>query len=155
MIIYCAGPISGDTTYQENYKEIITIVDQEGHSALAELNGKFKSSIPLSDKQIYTRDIKWIDSSQLMIAEISGPSLGVGFEISYALFQKKIPVLAFASIEVTKLSAMITGCNSNLLKLVRYGSTDEMKKIIRNYLKGFEPASDKKGIHFSVFKKAH
>jgi len=148
MIIYCAGPISGDTTYQENYKKIIKIVDLQGHSALAELNGKFKSSIPLSDKQIYTRDIKWIDGSQLMIAEISGPSLGVGFEIAYALFQKEIPVLALASIEVVKNSAMITGCNSNLLTVVRYSSSDEIKKIIVKYLKVFEKGSDKKGIHF-------
>ena len=154
MIIYCAGPIKGDTTYQENYREIIKIVDQAGHSALTELNGKFNSSIPLSDKQIYTRDIKWIEGSQLMIAEISGPSLGVGFEIAYALFQKKIPVLALASVEVNKISAMITGCNSNLLTIVRYSNTDEMKNIIGKYLKDFEKSSDNKGIHFSVFNKA-
>jgi hypothetical protein len=154
MIIYCAGPINGDTNYQDNYKEIIQILEQAGHSALAELNGKFNSSIPLSDSQIYTRDTKWIKGSQLMIAEISGPSLGVGFEIAYALFQKKIPVLALVSAEVEKVSAMITGCNSDLLTTIRYRDIDDMKEIIGKYLKGLEPKSDHKGVHFSVFKKA-
>lgn len=133
MIIYCAGPIKGDTTYQDNYKEIIKFISQAGHSALSELSGKFNTSIFLSDRQIYTRDIKWIEGSQLMIAEVSGPSLGVGFEVAYALFLKKIPVLALASNEV-KISAMISGCNSDLLTVVRYTNIDDMKKIIGNYL---------------------
>jgi len=86
MIIYCAGPIRGNTKYQENYSEITRIVESLGHTALSEKSTKFSSSIPLNDKQVYTRDIKWIDGSKVMIAEVSGPSLGVGFEISYALF---------------------------------------------------------------------
>ena len=94
MIVYCAGAIKGDTAYQNNYLEMIRFIESMNHTALAELNGKFKFSIPLSDNQIYTRDIKWVDGSVAMIAEISGPSLGVGFEIAYALFKKEIPVLA-------------------------------------------------------------
>lgn len=154
MIIYCAGPIKGDTTYQENYKELINIVEELGHSAISELSGKFNASIPLTDREIYTRDIKWIEGSNLMIAEISGPSLGVGFEISYALFQRKIPVLALASAEVEKVSAMITGCSSELLTTEKYRNIDNMKFIIEKYLNDLDPKSDKEGIHFSVFKKA-
>ena len=154
MIIYCAGPIKGDTTYQKNYIEIIKIVESMGHTALAELNGKFNSSIPLSDNQIYTRDLKWITGSQLMIAEISGPSLGVGFEISYALFEKKIPVLALAAKEAKKISAMITGCNSDLLKFVRYNSLEDLQSIILKFIKDLNKGSDGKGIHLSLHKKA-
>jgi nucleoside 2-deoxyribosyltransferase len=136
MIIYCAGPIKGDTTYQDTYIKIIKFVEKLGHSALTELNEKFNSTIPLSEKQIYTRDIKWIDGSHLMIAEISGPSLGVGFEIAYALFQRKIPVLALAQADIKKVSAMITGCGSKLLTTARYHDIDDMKQIIEKYLKG-------------------
>ena len=77
MIIYCAGPIKGNTTYQDNYSEIVRIVESMGHTALSEKSSKFSSTILLSDKQIYTRDIKWIDGSKIVIAEVSGPSLGV------------------------------------------------------------------------------
>ena len=73
MIVYCAGAIKGDTTYQNNYIEMIRFIESMNHTALAELNRKFKFSIPLSDNQIYRRDIKWIDGSLAMIAEISGP----------------------------------------------------------------------------------
>ena len=154
MIIYCAGAIKGDTAYQNNYIEMIRFIESMNHTALAELNGKFNTSIPLSDNQIYTRDIKWIDGSQLMIAEISGPSLGVGFEIAYALFQKEIPVLALVSSDVKKLSAMITGCNSNLLTIKRYKNIEDMQNIISDYFKNLEQESDRKGIHHPVHKEA-
>jgi nucleoside 2-deoxyribosyltransferase len=150
MIVYCAGAIKGDTTYQKNYIEMIQFIESMNHTALAELNGKFNSSIPLSDNQIYTRDIKWIEGSDLMIAEISGPSLGVGFEIAYALFKKEIPVLALASSEVEKLSAMITGCNSDLLTIKRYNKVEDMHTIISEYFKDTEDKSDREGIHLTL-----
>ncbi len=134
MIIYCAGPIRGDVSYQKFYAEIINHIEEEGHSALAEFNGKYSVSIPLTEKQIYKRDLKWIDGSKLMIAEISGPSLGVGFEISYAIFQRKIPVLALVNSKVENVSAMLSGCDSPLLTISEYSNLDEMKRIITEYI---------------------
>lgn len=135
MIIYCAGPIKGDKTFQKFYLEIIDFVESEGHTPLAELNEKFTSANPLTDKQIYTRDLKWINGSKIMIAEISGPSLGVGFEIAYAVYHKKMPVLALANNTVENVSAMITGCESNLLTIAKYRDAEDLKEIIRSYIK--------------------
>jgi nucleoside 2-deoxyribosyltransferase len=134
MIIYCAGPIRGDVSYQKFYAEVINHIEDEGHSALAEFNGKFSMSIPLTDRQIYKRDLKWIDGSNLMIAEISGPSLGVGFEIAYAIFQRKIPVLALVNSKVENISAMLSGCDSTLLSISEYTNIDEMKKNITEFI---------------------
>ncbi len=138
MIIYCAGPIRGDTKYQKYYLEIVEFLELEKHTALAEISGKFNTSIPLTDKQIFKRDIKWIEGSRLMIAEISGASLGVGFEIAYALYQRKLPVLALANAEVPKLSAMISGCESDLLTIKNYRDADEMKSIIQNFISNLD-----------------
>jgi hypothetical protein len=137
MIIYCAGPIRGNTTYQENYSEITRIVESLGHTALSEKSTKFSSSIPLNDKQVYTRDIKWIDGSKLMIAEVSGPSLGVGFEISYALFVKKIPVLAVYQEYAGQVSAMISGCNNKNLQLKKISNIDDLAKVIKNFITNY------------------
>jgi nucleoside 2-deoxyribosyltransferase len=134
MIIYCAGPIRGDLSYQKFYTEVINHIEAEGHSALAEFNGKFSVSIPLTDRQIYKRDLKWIDGSKLMIAEISGPSLGVGFEIAYAIFQRKIPVLALINSNVENVSAMLSGCDSPLLTISKYDSIEAMKGIITSFI---------------------
>ena len=134
MIIYCAGPIKGNQTYKENYSTIVDIVETLGHTALSEVSSKFHSSIPLSDKQIYARDLKWLDGSKLMIAEVSGPSLGVGFEIAYALFAKKIPVLAVYHDQVTQLSSMITGCNNKKLFLEKYSTAEDLANTIKSFI---------------------
>ena len=134
MIIYCAGPIRGDATYQQFYIKIIDFVESLGHTVLTELSSKFNSTVPLTDKQTYKRDLKWVDGSKIMIAEVSGPSLGVGFEISYAIFQRKLPVLAIHSSEVQNISAMISGCDSPLLTIEKYRDEEEMKRIIKVYI---------------------
>jgi nucleoside 2-deoxyribosyltransferase len=134
MIIYCAGPIRGNTSYHENYSEIVRIVESMGHTALSEVSSKFSSSIPLNAKQVYTRDIKWIDGSKIMIAEVSGPSLGVGFEVSYALFVKKIPVLAIYHEQAGQISAMISGCSNPLLQIKKYTNIDDLTSVVKNYI---------------------
>jgi nucleoside 2-deoxyribosyltransferase len=134
MIIYCAGPIKGNTTYQENYSEIVRIVESMGHTALSEKSSKFSSTILLSDKQIYTRDIKWIDGSKIVIAEVSGPSLGVGFEVSYALFVKKLPVLAVYHDQAGQISSMITGCTNPLLQIKKYSNVDDLTSTIKKFV---------------------
>jgi hypothetical protein len=134
MIIYCAGPIRGDIEYQSYYKQIIDYVHSLGHTALSELNSGFKSALPLSDNQIFTRDIKWIEKSRLVIAEVSGASLGVGFEIAYALYKLKIPVLALANEKSEKVSALIVGCDSPLITVKVYSGVDNMQKIIADFI---------------------
>lgn len=134
MIIYCAGPIRGDQTYLKFYLEIIQYVENLGITALSEMNSKFTSSIPLTDKQIYTRDIKWIDGSDAMIAEVSGASLGVGFEIAYALFVKKIPVLALYNESVQKISSMISGCSNANLTVKSYKDDSSLRKEVKEFL---------------------
>jgi hypothetical protein len=135
MIVYCAGAIKGDSSYQESYLDIINIVKADGHSALSELNPDFKAAFPLNEKQVFQRDIKWIEKSSLMIAEVSGPSLGVGFEIAYALYMREIPVLALYDAEVERVSAMITGGDSELLYVKQYHSKKELEELVKSFLK--------------------
>jgi 2'-deoxynucleoside 5'-phosphate N-hydrolase len=137
MIIYSAGPIRGDVTYQRFFTKVIEFIEGQGHTVLSEFSTKFSSTIPLTDKQKYKRDLKWIDGSKIMIAEISGPSLGVGFEISYAVFQRKLPVLAICNSEVQNISSMMAGCDSPLLTIQKYKDEDDLKKIIKNYISKF------------------
>jgi hypothetical protein len=136
MIVYCAGAIKGDSSYKENYSAIINIIREYQHSALSELNPEFHSPFPLDDREIFQRDIKWIEKSNLMIAEISGASLGVGFEIAYALYIRKIPVLAVYNTDDDNISSMITGCDSEFLSIKKYNNDGELREMIKNFLDG-------------------
>lgn len=130
--IYCAGPISGDNTYQEFYKKIIQIVKENKFIPLYE--PELKPNFNLTPQEIYRRDIHWLTESLGIIAEVSGPSLGVGFEIAYALFYLKKPVLALYNSNVPHLSAMIRGCDSPLISVQSYLSEVELEKYIKIYL---------------------
>ena len=70
---------------------------------------------------IYERDMKQIAGSQLMIAEITIPSLGVGYEIATCIHQNK-PVLCLYDLDNApkRLSAMISGNTSHLVTLKGY-----------------------------------
>lgn len=130
--IYCAGPISGDTTFSDYYKKIIEIVKRNGYIPLHE--PELKPNYILTDEEIYKRDISWITESAGIIAEVSGQSLGVGFEIAYSLFVLNKPVLALYYENIPRLSAMIKGCNSPLLSVQKYKNDVDLEKFIKIYL---------------------
>jgi hypothetical protein len=90
--------------------------------------------VAVEDAYIYARDIHWLDTADALVAEVSGPSLGVGYEISYALHERRIPVLCLLHREVGSFSAMIGGNCSPLLALERYCSRPEMRGVIRQFL---------------------
>ena len=83
-------------------------------------------------EEIYQRDINWIKECDIVVAEVSTPSLGVGYEISYAEhLEKKIVCLCD---ETVRVSAMIGG--NNKLELIRYKDDDDLilklEKIFKN-----------------------
>jgi len=60
------------------------------------------------DGRIYRRDIDWLRQSDMVIAECTCPSLGVGYELAYAE-KLGIPCHIFYDKGKTQLSAMLTG----------------------------------------------
>ena len=81
---------------------------------------------------IYQRDVDWIDESDLLVAEVSTPSHGVGYEIGYALDQG-MPVLCLYNKAVV-VSKMITGNPHPLLRVAAYRDWQEAENILREYI---------------------
>lgn len=133
MIIYCTGAKRGNESFIKLYKDLISLVENLGITVLAELSNKFISTIPLTDNQIYKRNLKWIDGSKIVIAEVSGPCLEVGFEIAYAIYDCKTPVLAIHTPD-SAVPRMLSGCDSPLLTIHVYRDTNELKSIIENFI---------------------
>lgn len=136
--VYCSGPIRGDTSYVENYHYLIKKVEELGAVALTErsMGQKLEDEKPGTDadRGIYLRDMEWLKSSHCVVAEVSAPSLGAGFEIAYALFVMGIPVLAFHSTKGGRLSAMIEGCDLPNLKVIHYDRIEEIEHALSRFL---------------------
>jgi nucleoside 2-deoxyribosyltransferase len=82
--------------------------------------------------EVYTRDVQWLDHCDAMIAEVSTPSHGVGYEIGYALTNQK-PVLCLHQSEL-RISKMISGNTNPLLQVKGYCSTSEISILIEEFL---------------------
>ena len=134
--IYFAGSIRGGRQLAERYKEIIKYLGSIGHVYTEHVGDDQSINIDLntlSDKDIHDRDMKWIIQSDVMVAEVSVPSLGVGYEIASAISMNK-PVLCLYNKNAEHgLSAMIAG--SKEVSLIRYESFDQLKMAITQFLK--------------------
>lgn len=133
--IYVAGSIRGGREFIENYRRLIEAVDaREDCIALAEMSVVGRAKKLRDDAAIYRRDRAWLEAANAMLAEVSAPSLGVGYEIAYALHVRKIPVLALQHLSLGALSAMIGGNDSPLLQLRSYGSCEELLQLAGEFI---------------------
>ena len=86
--IYFAGSIRAGRNDVETYNEIIKHLQKYGKVLTEHIgDGKIKDSgeKDISEKYVFERDIRWLESADVLIAEITTPSLGVGFEIARAV----------------------------------------------------------------------
>ncbi len=84
--------------------------------------------------EVYQRDIEWIEACDAVVAEVSTPSHGVGYEIAYALTVGK-PVLCCYR-EGVRVSKMITGNRTSGLVVKSYTSDQEAIDLIDAFLDG-------------------
>ena len=110
MNIYFACTITGGREYESVYQQLTRALLDAGHEVptahLAESNIVDLEQV-VRPRDVYARDINWIQASDILLAEISVPSHGVGYEIGFALDLGK-PVFCLYQ-EGRGVSKMITG----------------------------------------------
>ena len=107
MNIYFAGSIRGGRSDVVLYHELIEYM-KRNHTVLTEHVGDLSLQEAATDTAIYEQDTAWLRESDIVIAECSSPSLGVGYELAYAEKFGK-PVHIFYNRSRTSLFAMLTG----------------------------------------------
>lgn len=86
-----------------------------------------------SDQFIHDRDVEWLQSADVLVAEVTSVSMGVGYEIGRAVESGKRVLCLFRPGSGKNLSVMIAGCPD--LTLINYHSLDEAKFAIDAFLK--------------------
>ncbi len=84
-------------------------------------------------REVYRRDIKALDESDLMIAYVGEPSTGVGIEIEHANKTGKSVVILYE--EGKRVSRMLRGCPAVKEEIVFTSEEDAISKL-RSYLSG-------------------
>ena len=135
MNIYFACSITGGRAFESVYQEFTRTLLGDGHEVptayLAESNVIALEKV-VDPREVYDRDAAWIRACDALIAEVSVPSHGVGYEIGFALEQGK-PVLCLARADIT-VSKMITGNPHPALQMKFYADVTKGVALIREFL---------------------
>ena len=135
MNIYFACSITGGRQYESTYQALTQFLLDEGHGVptahLAESNILDLEKV-VRPSDVYARDVNWIQTSDILLAEVSVPSHGVGYEIGYALGLRK-PVICIHDAD-RAVSKMITGNPDPLLRVIPYTNLDTAYAVIREFV---------------------
>lgn len=124
--IYFSGAITGGREDVGLYRRIVDALESEGYRVLAgavAAEHVAASGEAMDGCEIFDRDLRWIDESDVVVAEVSKPSTGVGYEIAYARHERSIPVICLWRPAYTnRCTAMVRGDRG--INLLTYADGD-------------------------------
>jgi nucleoside 2-deoxyribosyltransferase len=135
MNIYFACSITGGRQFETVYQSITQTLLESGHEVpTAHLAGADVVNLEkiVDARDIYTRDVNWIQTCDALIAEVSTPSHGVGYEVAYALEIGKPVLCCYRSGQ--KVSKMITGNSHKNLQVISYQDVNQAVNCIHEFL---------------------
>jgi hypothetical protein len=134
--IYFSCSITGGRQDQQVYKTITDFLLSCGHVvptahlANADVMELEQAILP---EQVFQRDSRWVVECDALVAEVSTPSHGVGYEIALALSLSK-PVFCCYR-KGAHVSKMLTGNTSPGYQLLSYTNDDELLRALALFLK--------------------
>ena len=88
MNIYLACTVRGDRGAVGAIRLLADLLEQLGHTVLTRhllLDDVDAQEGQLSEREVFERDLRWLEAADVLIAEASGSSYGVGFEVGYVV----------------------------------------------------------------------
>jgi 2'-deoxynucleoside 5'-phosphate N-hydrolase len=139
LTIYFAGAITGGRGDVVHYREIVAALENDGYRVLAgavaaEQVGE--DGEQLEPAVIFERDMGWLADADVLVAEVSVPSTGVGYEIATARYRHGIPAVCLH--RGRRCSAMVRGDHG--IELIEYEETSEMLSRLRASLAKYSAA---------------
>ena len=135
MNVYFACSITGGRQDELVYQSLVAALQSYGHHVPTALLAS-PDVMPLegvvSAEDVYTRDVRWITECDFLLAEVSTPSHGVGYEIGYALSLGKKVLCLYR--KGRKVSKMILGNPHPQLTIHTYENPDQAVQILTTYL---------------------
>ncbi len=135
MNVYFSCSLTGGRQDQTVYAAIVAYLIDHGHEVpTAHLAHRDVMDLEqvVDPAEIYQRDVAWIRACDALVAEVSTPSHGVGYEIAYALQQGKPVLCCFR--RGARVSKMITGNDSPGLQVSTYTDGQDVLAIVDGFL---------------------
>ncbi|XP_074503286.1 5-hydroxymethyl-dUMP N-hydrolase [Sebastes fasciatus] len=138
MKVYFCGSIRGGRDDVHLYRRIVEKLQSYGsvlteHVSSSELTDRGEDATAASERFIHDRDVDWLRQSDVVVAEVTQPSLGVGYELGRAVDMKKKIFCLFRPSSGRSLSAMIRGAEDGELFVVKDYSEDEVENVVEEF----------------------
>lgn len=132
MKIYFAGSIRVGHADVCHYHRLVEYLRKD-HTVLTRHMSDLSVKEGATDEKIYSQDTAWLRESDIVIAECTRPSLGVGYELAYAeRYGKEIHI--FYNRNRGLLSTMLSGDDN--FHIHPYSHEDEIYPILDSIFKG-------------------
>jgi hypothetical protein len=141
MRIYLACTVRGDRGTISTARHIHDCLVSLGHEILTGhllADDVDTAEDRLGDRDVFVRDIGWVEAADAVVAEASGSSYGVGFEVGYTLGRaaqtgQRVLVLYDAS-RRGKISRLISGLSDPRAQVLAYESPAEIGPFLEERL---------------------
>jgi nucleoside 2-deoxyribosyltransferase len=127
MKIFFAGSIRGGRSMLPVYIRIVDLLKKQGHTVVSEHVASVdleKIEEKVTDEEIFNKDIGYVNECECLVADVTIPSIGTGYEICYAVSRGKQVLCIYR--EEANVSAMVMG--NDLIVLVPYKNMEELEK---------------------------
>lgn len=131
MNIFFTASIRGGRQQQPKYAQIISQLEKYGT-----VSSRHVSSVVLSEygetaltgKEVLERELNALEASDIVVAEVTTPSLGVGYLIARASVLGKRIVALYEGSDVLMLSSIVKG--DPRVEIHSYRTLDEIEQIL-------------------------
>jgi nucleoside 2-deoxyribosyltransferase len=137
MRIYLACTVRGDRNGVLAGRTIAERLQRWGHEVLTThllADDVEAAESKLSEHDVFRRDLDWLSRCDALVAEASGSSYGVGFEVGYVLGRaretRQRVVLFYDAARSRSISRLIVGNCDAACKTLAYRALDELAALV-------------------------
>ena len=139
--IYLACTVRGDRGAVTALRALVCALEADGHTILTthllddDVDG---AEAALSEREVYERDVRWLEACDVLIADASGSSFGVGFEVGYVLGRsehtKQRVLLLYHTDRRDRISRLIVGNAHPRCDVLKYQNPEDLVSRVVNWL---------------------
>jgi len=141
MRIYLACTVRGERGGVLAGRAISQRLQAHGHEVLTThllADDVDRAESALTEVQVYRRDLEWLSQCDVLVAEASGSSYGVGFEVGYLIGRaretRQRVVLVYDAARRHAVSRLITGNCDDACTTFAYDSLEDLVAFIDQQL---------------------
>lgn len=139
--IYFAGSIRGGRSDASVYATLIERLERHGRVLTEHVGTEDVDSadqtVGESDDEIHDQDMAWLREADIVVAEVTVPSLGVGYELGRAVAWEKPILCLYRPDSEHELSAMVRG--SDGISVVEYRRPDDLVAVFESFAQRHDP----------------